>query len=135
MKKKVDCIMVIDDNAHDNFFHERVIRKGGYSENVVVRESALEALEYLQEHKEEAYVRPTIIFLDINMPRMNGWEFLEEYERLKDDLKGEYVIVMLTTSDNPDDIERVDEIQTVSGFKTKPLTPGHLENVIENILN
>lgn len=134
MKKKVPCIMLIDDNPHDNFYHERVIRNGGYSDNVVIKESGLDALEYLVNVEDKNYSRPTIIFLDINMPKMNGWEFLAAYEKLKPDLKSTYVMVMLTTSDSPDDMEQAEEIKTVSGFKTKPLSPDLLEKILDKII-
>lgn len=128
MSKKLNCILLIDDNPDDNFFHERVIRKSGLCDLVVSRKSAQEALEYLTSR--EGYVHPDIIFLDINMPRMNGWEFLEEYARLGDVRHKHVFIVMLTTSANPDDQSKATASPLIGEFRTKPLTKEMLEEIV-----
>ncbi len=119
--------MLIDDNKDDNFFHERVIRKNFPTNSIVVKQSAMDALEYF---KQKEIVHPDLIFLDINMPAMNGWEFLEEYARLEIDKKSYPIIIMLTTSENPDDKARAFTYKTVSDFKTKPLTKEMLEEIL-----
>jgi len=114
--------MLIDDNPDDNFFHERVIRNNNFSNCVISKESGLEALEYLKLNTEKDANKIDIIFLDINMPGMNGWEFLEEYNKLEKDLQSGIVIVMLTTSDSPEDKLKAMKWGFASDFKTKPLT-------------
>jgi CheY-like chemotaxis protein len=126
MIKTLKCIMLIDDNPDDNFFHERVIRKNNAAELVVSRRSGAAALEYLQ--GDDNHVHPDLIFLDINMPGMNGWEFLEEYHKLDKRFQSHALVIMLTTSENPDDRMRAEGI--VPEFKTKPLTKEILEEVI-----
>ncbi len=74
MADKLNCIMLIDDNEDDNFFHSRVIQKNSLANNVIVMPSALEALGYLK-LKDQQRIKPDLILLDINMPGMNGWEF------------------------------------------------------------
>lgn len=128
MMKKLKCIMLIDDNPDDNFYHERVIKKSNAAETVISETSALEALKYLKSKKDDARPRPDLIFLDINMPGMNGWEFLGEYQKLDKDLQGHVIVIMLTTSENPDD--RVKAIKVVPDFRTKPVTPDMLEEII-----
>jgi len=125
MTKKLKCIMLIDDNADDNFFHERVIRKNQAAETVITEQSAEAALDYLKTSKD---IRPDLIFLDINMPGMNGWEFLQEYNQLDKHLQGEVIVVMLTTSEDPDDHMKASNM--TFDFKTKPLTKEMLEEVI-----
>jgi len=127
MMKTLKCIMLVDDNPNDNFFHERVIRKCNAAELVVVRQSGMSALEYLRSER-EGELRPDLIFLDINMPGMNGWEFLEKFEQLDPISKSGLVVVILTTSENPDDRAKADEMH--AGFTTKPLTPEALEEII-----
>lgn len=116
-----------DDNKDDNFFHERVIRKNFAANTIIVKQSAIDALEYF---KKKETLHPDLIFLDINMPAMNGWEFLEEYARLEIDKKTYPIIIMLTTSENPDDKARAFTCKTVSDFKTKPLTKEMLEEIL-----
>lgn len=126
MRKKLKCIMLIDDNADDNFYHERVIRKSQVSETVISEQSAAAALEYLKRQADSA---PEIIFLDINMPGMNGWEFLREYNKLDRHLPNRTIVIMLTTSENPDDQLKATNI--AYDFKTKPLTKEILDEVID----
>ncbi len=129
--KHVNCIMLIDDNKDDNYFHERTIRKSGLKSTIIKKESALEALEYLKAKHEHPDEHPDLIFLDINMPGMDGWEFLEEYNNLDKELQGHIVVTMLTTSENPDDEARARTLDIVAEFKTKPLTYEILEEITE----
>lgn len=128
--KKLSCILLIDDNPDDIFFHERVIRKAAAADKVVARESGPEALDYLRSPDHPEYTRPDLIFLDINMPGMNGWEFLEEYEKLAHDQKVRAIVIMLTTSENPDDQRRALKQYATSEFHIKPLTNDMLVRII-----
>jgi CheY-like chemotaxis protein len=128
MIKKLKCIMLIDDNPDDNFYHERVIKRSNAADIVISKESGMAALEYLQTKNEHAHAHPDLIFLDINMPGMNGWEFLKAYEKLDEDLQSQAIVVMLTTSENPDD--KMKAMTVVPDFKTKPLTAEMLEEII-----
>jgi CheY-like chemotaxis protein len=128
MKRKLDCILLVDDNSHDNIFHQIIIKKMNITNRIDIVLNGLEALAYL---KRENQVPPELIFLDINMPKMNGWEFLEQYKHLDAKQKSRVVIMILTTSANPDDIQKAKEIKEVTGFETKPLT----EEMLRGILN
>lgn len=131
MSKTVKSIMLIDDNKVDNFFHQRVIRKYDDTIEVITKESGQEALDYLTESTRKH--DPDIIFLDINMPGMNGWEFIEHYNELDPKLHNSNIVVMLTTSGNPDDKSIADTYHVVSEFRTKPLTTKMLEEVISKL--
>lgn len=126
--KQLNCIMLIDDNKIDNFFHERVIRKNNAAKEVIALESGQAAIEHIKAG--DALLQPELIFLDINMPGMDGWEFIEHYKLLDNSLQKAMIVVMLTTSDNPDDIVRARTHGLLSDFKTKPLTKEMLEDVI-----
>jgi CheY-like chemotaxis protein len=134
MIKKVNCIMLVDDNPDDNFFHERVIRKNGYADFVIAKQTGKEGLEYLRGRNTGSDRHPDLIFLDINMPGMNGWEFLEEYRKLDTYFQSRIIIVMLTTSDNPDDKLRAETFGIPFEYKTKPLTKEMLDEIMEKFI-
>lgn len=123
--------MLVDDNPHDNFFHKRTIKKVDSTTVVIEKSSGLEALEYLKSNKENEDLLPVLIFLDINMPRMNGWEFLQEYEQLDKELQSKVIIVMLTSSDNDNDVARAKAWDFLSDYITKPLTEEVFADIIK----
>jgi CheY-like chemotaxis protein len=131
MKTELKCIMLVDDDRNDNFFHEREIKKTDLSITVITKNSGIDALEYLKSMKKKNYIQPVLIFLDINMPCMNGWEFLEKYSLLDKEIQSEVMIVMLTTSVDPQDLARAKEWSFVSDYITKPLTKEILESIIK----
>ena len=122
--------MLVDDNPDDNFFHERVIRKSDAANIVIAKQTGMEALDYLTSKKDHNDTHPDLIFLDINMPRMNGWEFLEEYNKLYKQFQSHAIVLMLTTSVNPDDRMKAELLNGVSDFKTKPLTGEMLTEIL-----
>lgn len=125
MNKELRSILLIDDNPDDNFFHERAIRKVNSESVVVAKDSGFDALEYLKSTE----CHTDLIFLDINMPKMNGWEFLVQYGELSEDLKCDTLIIMLTTSDNIDDLEKARISSSVTDFITKPLTKEKMDSI------
>jgi len=137
MSKKLKCILLVDDNPNDNFFHEREIKKNDLATNVVTRNTGADALEYLKSKKGDENMQPELIFLDINMPGMNGWEFLQEYNQMDKELpirvhelQNRVIIIMLTNSDNPDDEQRAKTWRFVSDYITKPLTKEKMDDII-----
>ena len=120
--------MLIDDNPHDNFFHERAIKAYDESDIVIAKESGTAALEYLNAGTDP---RSDLIFLDINMPGMNAWEFLEKYVLLDQTIKGQPIIIMLTTSGNPFDLAKAKEWDCISDFITKPLTKEKMKEIAD----
>lgn len=128
MKNKLNCILLIDDNTADNRYHQIIIEEMNICNNIQIVQNGLEALDYL---KNENHMSPELIFLDINMPKMNGWEFLKAYENLDAKQKAKITIVMLTTSGNPEDKKRAEAISEISGFIVKPLTEEDINEILE----
>jgi len=110
--------ILIDDSEADNLFHQITIRKAGFEGEIQVFENGVDALNFLQL---DAQAEPTCIFLDINMPVINGFELAEKASPL---LKGKptMVVVMLTSSQSPHDRDRAQHIEIIQGYVTKPLT-------------
>ena len=131
MSRKLDCFLLIDDNEADNVYHEIVIEEANCVEKVISVQSAKDGLELLKGNEEKKPPTPNIIFLDINMPGMNGWEFLDEYQKLNSEQQADMIVVMLTTSLNPDDRKRAEKIKAIKDFKTKPLTTDMLQEILE----
>ena len=133
--KKINCILLIDDNPADNEFHKRKIMKADVCNHIHIVTIAREALNYLikagEPTESEYFPKPDLIYLDINMPGMNGFEFLKEYKKLDPELKSKAVIIMLSTSLNPDDRERANANKEVTEFQNKPLTVEILHETIE----
>jgi CheY-like chemotaxis protein len=121
--KKINSILLIDDDEDDNFFHKIALSEANICENIVVAESGFSGLDLIKKPGFE----PELIFLDINMPKMNGWEFLAEYRKLN--LKNKPIIIMLTTSMNPQDRDRSKDIPEVVDFRTKPLDVRMLKSI------
>ena len=131
MPRPIHCILLVDDDPDDNFLHQLVITESGLCDTVRVAESGPAALHYLTQTDQPDYLRPDAILLDINMPGMNGFEFLEQYHGLPDYLKSRVVVVMLTTSLNPSDKVRAMQSAEVSTYQSKPLTQAMLQSLVD----
>jgi CheY-like chemotaxis protein len=135
MKSKLNSVLLIDDDEPTNFYTQLIVEESGCTEHVKVAQGGQEALDYLtntasQQVPKDAFPKPDLIFLDINMPAMDGWEFLENYRRLNKERQGKVIVVMLTTSLNPDDRQKAHEIPEISGFESKPLTEEKLDRIL-----
>lgn len=113
--------MVIDDSHIDRFIAERIINKSNFSESTILMSSAIEALQYLK-NVENNDDLPQVIFLDIRMPEMDGFEFLKKYSELPESLKRNCIIAMISSSADINDHKRAKESPYVYCFMEKPLS-------------
>ena len=122
-------VMLVDDNDTDNFISRRIIEITKFAEDVIVKNSGKGALDYLKENEEAASELPDIIFLDINMPIVDGFVFLYEYEKFGNLVKDKCRVIILSSSDNKRDIDKIVNNDYVIKFVTKPLTEKTLEEI------
>ena len=113
--------LLIDDNRLDIFLNTRVIKTNNFANEIMVCGDAEEALDLLRHEK----VKPNVIFVDINMPVMDGFQFLDEYEKLNIDKLG-IKIYMLSSFSNSADMERAKRYKHVTRLLDKSLTPSIL---------
>ena len=125
----IDLVMLIDDNDTDNFISKRIIEITEFAERVEVKNSGQHALEYLSAQADNDGQLPSLIFLDINMPVMDGFMFLYEFENLPESVRDKCRVIILSSSDNKRDIDKIINNKSVIQYITKPLT----QNVLEEI--
>lgn len=127
-------IMLVDDNEIDNFINQKIVEGISFSEHVFIYNNGQSAIEYLKnlqnnfEFNEDLY--PEYIFLDINMPIMDGHQFIEEFESLDSKIKDNCKIAVLTSSLNPIDRNLVSKSKRVVSFINKPLTEESLNALL-----
>lgn len=113
--------MLVDDNELDNFINKKLVEAESFAGSALVYTSAQSALSYLKSNSGSLDLVPDIIFLDIMMPEMDGFGFLDEFEKLPDPVKTKCRIVMLSTSDSFKDLNRANQNRFVKRFLNKPL--------------
>jgi len=130
--KKLNCVLLVDDDEPTNFLHSWIIRQSGFAARVEIAEGAREGLVYLEASStSDDHPSPDLIFIDLNMPAMNGWEFIEQYRKLAIARQRKTVFVMLTTSMFPEDELKAQQTPELSGYESKPLTPEALLRIQE----
>jgi CheY-like chemotaxis protein len=125
MAVRYKTCLLIDDNYIDNFVTRKILESGNFAEKIIVQQSPQEALTAIQ----QGIIKPDVIFLDIRMPVMTGFEFLEEYDKLDLDLENPVKIFMLSSSLDPTDMHNSRNSRHVAQFIHKPLTYEALEEL------
>ena len=129
--EKFNCTLLVDDDPISCFIIEKVITAAHLTRYSHIVHNGKEAIDFITENCELVFVPPNcpdLIFLDLNMPVMNGFDFLEAYNALDFQFKSKMKIVVLTSSTNPTDLERL-QGYNLAGFLNKPLTVEGLQRI------
>ena len=130
--KKYRTVMLIDDNEIDNLINQKMIEAASITENIYTHTGAKSAIEFLRNMEQldvAEKVLPDVIFLDIDMPLMDGFQFLDEFEKLNNTTKNKCKIVMLTSSINPQDFNRSKKYDNVKLYLNKPLSHDSIQGL------
>ena len=130
MKGNLKNIMLIDDNEATNIYHEHIINISGCGTEVIKQTNSKSALRLLCELSENKQPIPELILVDINMPGMDGWQFVDELKKFPYGNSLCTKVMMLTTSPDPKDIERAKEDFLVVEFINKPLKVSTLNDIL-----
>ena len=117
-------VLLIDDDSMTNYLHKRVISNAGMASSIIVSTNGKEGIEELLKIEDadlDNIKSKVIVFLDINMPVMDGWTFLEVFKEIKNKLNFEIKIFVLSSSINPDDKARAEKNSFVTKYINKPL--------------
>ncbi len=135
LPKKLNSILLIDDDDVTLFYNSHILHKLGLGIHIHSEMNGVEALKYLNQKEKHAadYVKPDLILLDINMPIMNGFEFLEEYEKLPSKEKQEQQIIVVSSSTLEIDRERAARFPSVTGYCPKPIGSEAIAELISRL--
>lgn len=135
--RKLSGVLLIDDDDTTNFLNQRLLERMKVTDNIRTFVNGKQAFDYLYnvsnqnyEQTDENYFQPEVIFLDINMPVMDGFEMLDLYERLDTEFRKKIVLAVLTTSTHPQDTDAAEKYS--AEYLTKPLTAEKVTNLINN---
>jgi len=130
LEPKFDRIMIIDDNIIDLYIISRMITKNNFGKNVLHFTEANEALKYLRNNENNILELPQIIFVDIYMPLMSGFEFLEAYENLTPVLKNHCKVFVVSSTIDNEDIAQCNNNKNVVAFHVKPINKEFLDRIV-----
>jgi len=133
----INKVLCIDDDQITLVLCEMVIKKAGFATEVITAKNGREGLTWFSEYfskknKTEKQEPPQLIFLDLNMPVMNGWDFLEDYLMKYFDRLPETRVVIISSTVNPEDFSRANRYDIVIDFINKPLTIEGLEDLMQH---
>ena len=126
-------ICLIDDDDIYQFTFTRGLKSNKVAKKILVFSDGEEAIDFMMDNVANTEALPDVIFLDINMPVMDGWEFLEEFVKLKTKVQKKITIYMVSSSVDPADVERAKAISDVSDYLIKPVGESQLAQIIEKL--
>ena len=130
LDKKIN-LLVIDDDDINIFIIKKIVEKTGLEINMISKGNGQLAIEYINQSIENPEIFPNLMLIDINMPVMNGWEFVEAYQSLH--IKHNVDMYILSSSVYENDIEKTKNYPSIKGFISKPLSIERLKELVNSI--
>ncbi|MFS4454601.1 response regulator [Maribacter sp. 2304DJ31-5] len=131
---KIEHCCLIDDDPIFIYGTKRIMKEMDFCESVIVYNNGQEALDGLLAISESGEKVPQLIFLDLNMPIMNGWEFLDEFTKISNNIFNKTIVYIISSSVDPRDLEKVKNYKTVNNYILKPITPNDLESILGTVM-
>ncbi|RTY87675.1 response regulator [Flavobacterium sp. RSP49] len=132
---KINTFCIVDDDDIYQFTTSVLLKKTDLVNKIIVFSNGLKAINFLKDEMGNKENIPDVLFLDINMPVMDGWEFLEEYLLIKHMMPKTVVIYMVSSSVDEKDVLKAKSISALSGYLVKPISTQNIMEVILGILN
>jgi CheY-like chemotaxis protein len=130
---KIDTLCVIDDDDIYTFTIRKIIKIADVTNNTIFFENGKVALDYFNERKNDASLLPELILLDLNMPVLDGWQFLDKFIELKPVLQKRITVYIVSSSIDESDYNRAAAIEQVTDFLVKPVTVNQLKELVINL--
>lgn len=130
--RKVEMACIVDDDKIYVYGVRRLFEIYSICDKVLVFNNGQEAIDYLRKVADVPEDLPDVILLDINMPVMDGWDFLDEYKKLKSSITKDITIHMVSSSIHSDDVDRAKSYEEVSGYFTKPVMQEDFKKIFKS---
>ncbi|APQ17107.1 response regulator [Maribacter hydrothermalis] len=130
--KSISTCCIIDDDPIFIYGTKRIMKEIDFAKNIIVYNNGQEALDGLYTMIKDEESLPEVMFLDLNMPIMDGWEFLDEFKNYPNNTSKKTIIYIISSSVDPRDLERVKDYNQVTNYILKPITPNDLTNILKS---
>ena len=134
MSYKIERIFLIDDDQVYQYLTKKVMEDSHIVKHIDVFSNGLQAIKHLESRIDEPSSLPEVIFLDLSMPVMDGWEFLDEFKRIANNIKKTIVIYIVSSSISPSDINKANQQENVRDYIIKPITKKKFIELLENFV-
>jgi len=135
MDIKLNKVMFVEDDPATSFYNRKIIARSEITDKIISFVNGVSAARYIKTFTDDPSALPDLIFLDINMPGMDGWGFLDEVSSYGDIVLQRLTVFMLSSSEEPEDIDRIDEYPFVRGYIRKPLRQDDIYSSVKGMIN